>query len=89
SVKIDPDEAFLKNEQYPVLTMLSTGHALHVFLNGQLSGKQAYLLNFSLLSVFLAGTVYGSLENHKLTFISSVKLIAGINKISLLSIVVY
>ncbi|KAF9617391.1 hypothetical protein IFM89_036312 [Coptis chinensis] len=39
---------------------------------GQLSGKQ--------------GTVYGSLENHKLTFISSVKLIAGINKISLLSI---
>ncbi|KAF9606870.1 hypothetical protein IFM89_029469, partial [Coptis chinensis] len=73
-VKIDPDEAFLNNEQYPVLTVLSAGHALHVFLNGQLSGKQ--------------GTVYGSLENYKLTFISSVKLIAGINKISLLSIAV-
>ncbi|KAF9603695.1 hypothetical protein IFM89_037458, partial [Coptis chinensis] len=59
-IKIDPDEAFLKNEQYHVLTVLSAGHALHVFFNGQLLGKQ--------------GTVYGSLENHKLTFISSVAL---------------
>ncbi|XP_010262131.1 PREDICTED: beta-galactosidase isoform X1 [Nelumbo nucifera] len=70
-VKIDPNEAFLRNGQYPVLTVLSAGHALHVFINGQLSG-----------------TVYGSLENPKLTFSDKVKLIAGINKISLLSIAV-
>ncbi|EEF48062.1 beta-galactosidase, putative [Ricinus communis] len=36
----------------------------------------------------LAGTVYGSLENPKLTFSQNVKLTAGINKISLLSVAV-
>ncbi|XP_010242207.1 PREDICTED: beta-galactosidase [Nelumbo nucifera] len=70
-VQIDPNEEFLKSGQYPVLTVSSAGHALHVFINGQLSG-----------------TVYGSLENPKLTFSDNVKLIAGINKISLLSIAV-
>ena len=34
---------------------------------------------------FMIGTVYGSLENPKLTFSNNVKLRAGINKISLLS----
>ncbi|XP_038699384.1 beta-galactosidase-like isoform X2 [Tripterygium wilfordii] len=37
-VKIDPDEGFLKNGQNPLLTIFSAGHALHVFVNGQLSG---------------------------------------------------
>ncbi|KAL6984660.1 hypothetical protein U1Q18_018039 [Sarracenia purpurea var. burkii] len=50
---------------------MSAGHALHVFINGQLSG-----------------TVYGSLENPKLTFRNNVNLRAGINKISLLSVAV-
>ncbi|GFY98448.1 beta-galactosidase 4 [Actinidia rufa] len=67
-VNIDPDEGFLTNGQNPVLTVMSAGHALHVFINGQ-----------------LAGTVYGALENPKLTFSSNVNLRAGINKISLLS----
>ena len=67
-VNIHPNEGFLKNGQSPVLTVMSAGHALHVFINGQ-----------------LAGTVYGSLENPKLTFSNNVKLRAGINKISLLS----
>uniref|UniRef100_A0A5B7A327 Beta-galactosidase n=2 Tax=Davidia involucrata TaxID=16924 RepID=A0A5B7A327_DAVIN len=71
NVDIKPDEGFLKNGQYPVLTVMSAGHALHVFINGQLSG-----------------TVYGTLENPKLTFSDSVKLRAGINKISLLSVAV-
>ncbi|KAJ7979355.1 Beta-galactosidase [Quillaja saponaria] len=70
-VKIDPDEGFLKNGQSPLLTIFSAGHALHVFVNGQLSG-----------------TVYGSLENPKLTFSNNVKLTVGINKISLLSVAV-
>ncbi|XP_043720215.1 beta-galactosidase-like isoform X2 [Telopea speciosissima] len=68
-VKIDPNEGFLNNGQYPVLTVMSAGHALHVFINSELSG-----------------TAYGSLENPKLTFSESVKLRAGINKISLLSL---
>ncbi|KAF8388821.1 hypothetical protein HHK36_025501 [Tetracentron sinense] len=68
-VKIDPNEQFLKNGQYPVLTVLSAGHALHVFINDQLSG-----------------TAYGSLDYPKLTFSENVKLRAGFNKISLLSI---
>ncbi|KAH7844267.1 hypothetical protein Vadar_026249 [Vaccinium darrowii] len=37
-VNIQPNERFLKNEQYPVLAVMSAGHALQVFINGQLSG---------------------------------------------------
>ncbi|XVE54094.1 hypothetical protein DITRI_Ditri03aG0054000 [Diplodiscus trichospermus] len=70
-VKIDPNEGFLKSGQDPLLTIWSAGHALHVFINGQLSG-----------------TAYGGLENPKLTFSNNVKLRAGINKISLLSVAV-
>lgn len=39
SVKIDPTEDFLRSGKYPVLTVLSAGHALHVFVNGQLAGR--------------------------------------------------
>ncbi|KAF6152219.1 hypothetical protein GIB67_005873 [Kingdonia uniflora] len=70
-VNVDPDEEFLKNGQYPVFTVLSAGHALHVFLNGQLSG-----------------TAYGSLEDPRLTSNNNLKLRAGMNTISLLSIAV-
>ncbi|XP_022732674.1 beta-galactosidase-like [Durio zibethinus] len=70
-VQIDPTERFLTSGQNPLLTIWSAGHALHVFINGQLSG-----------------TVYGGLENPKLTFSNNVKLRAGINKISLLSVAV-
>jgi hypothetical protein len=39
SVHIDPSEGFLRSGKYPVLGVLSAGHALHVFINGQLSGR--------------------------------------------------
>ncbi|KAK7859240.1 beta-galactosidase 1 [Quercus suber] len=39
-VKIDANEEFLKSGYYPYLTVLSAGHALHVFINGRLSGRQ-------------------------------------------------
>ncbi|KAA3477195.1 beta-galactosidase-like [Gossypium australe] len=61
-VQIDSDEGFLRSGQDPLLTIWSAGHALHVFINGQ-----------------LLGTVYGGLENPKLTFSNNVKLRAGIN----------
>ncbi|RDX73527.1 hypothetical protein CR513_46853 [Mucuna pruriens] len=70
-VNIDANEGFLKNGQSPILTVMSAGHVLHVFINGKLSG-----------------TVYGGLGNPKLTFSEGVKLWAGNNKISLLSIAV-
>ncbi|XP_028789776.1 beta-galactosidase 1-like [Neltuma alba] len=70
-VVIDPSEKFLSNGKDPVLTILSAGHALHVFINGQPSG-----------------TVYGSLDFPKITFSESVKLRAGVNKMSLLSVAV-
>ncbi|PON85374.1 Glycoside hydrolase [Trema orientale] len=38
-ITISPNEGFLKNGQFPVLTIFSAGHALHVFVNGQLSGS--------------------------------------------------
>ncbi|XP_031486337.1 beta-galactosidase 1-like [Nymphaea colorata] len=70
-VNINGNEQFLKNGRYPVLTVMSAGHALHAFINGK-----------------LAGSVYGSLENPKLTLTTSVKLWAGSNRIALLSIAV-
>ncbi|OIT39414.1 PREDICTED: beta-galactosidase-like [Nicotiana attenuata] len=70
-VNVGSDEGFLKNGKDLFLTVMSAGHAMHVFINGQLSG-----------------TVYGGLDNPKLTYSGNVKLRAGINKISLLSVAV-
>ncbi|CAN6440626.1 unnamed protein product [Victoria cruziana] len=38
SVFIDQSEVFLTNGQLPTLSVQSAGHALHVFINGQLQG---------------------------------------------------
>ncbi|XP_031261051.1 beta-galactosidase-like isoform X1 [Pistacia vera] len=38
NVNIDPNEGFLKNEQDPLLTIMSAGHAVQVFVNGQQAG---------------------------------------------------
>ncbi|KAG7023656.1 hypothetical protein SDJN02_14682 [Cucurbita argyrosperma subsp. argyrosperma] len=51
-IMIDPNEGFLKSEQWPLLTIFSAGHVLHVFINGQLSGteyggSENYKLTFS------------------------------------------
>jgi len=54
-----------------MLTVMSAGHALHIFVNGQLTG-----------------TVYGSVEDPKLTYSGNVKLWSGSNTISCLSIAV-
>ncbi|GFZ04263.1 beta galactosidase 1 [Actinidia rufa] len=37
-VKIDSNEGFLRSGKNPVLKVYSAGHALHVFINGRLSG---------------------------------------------------
>jgi len=39
SVYINANEGFLKKGQSPLLTVMSAGHLLHVFINGQLSGE--------------------------------------------------
>ncbi|RWW08330.1 hypothetical protein GW17_00028244 [Ensete ventricosum] len=39
SVDISSAEEFLKGGKLPVLTVQSAGHALHIFVNGQLSGS--------------------------------------------------
>nr|XP_010910613.2 beta-galactosidase [Elaeis guineensis] len=70
-VNIGQDEQFLKNGKYPILSVLSAGHAMHIFINGQ-----------------PAGNVYGGLDNPKLTYSGNVKLWAGSNKISILSVAV-
>ncbi|KAE8699435.1 putative RNA binding protein [Hibiscus syriacus] len=73
-----------ENGKPPVLTVLSAGHALHVLINGQLSGG-----NGVFGSLFLVlGSSYGSLEFPKITFSQGVDLRAGIDTISLLSIAV-
>ncbi|KAK9947949.1 hypothetical protein M0R45_003544 [Rubus argutus] len=45
-ITIGPNEQFLKTGQYPILTVDSAGHALHVFINGQLSGSAYGTLEF-------------------------------------------
>lgn len=70
-IQIDETEDFLTSGNQPVLTVYSAGHAMHVFVNGLLSG-----------------TVYGSLEDPRLTFSQGVNLRAGLNEIALLSIAV-
>ncbi|PKA63661.1 Beta-galactosidase [Apostasia shenzhenica] len=70
-VNIGQDEQFLRTGIQPVLTVLSAGDALHVFVNGQ-----------------YAGNAYGGLNNPKLTFNGNVKMWAGSNKISILSVAV-
>ncbi|KAM3330816.1 hypothetical protein ACQJBY_027123 [Aegilops geniculata] len=70
-VDVAKNEQFLTSGKSPKLTVMSAGHALHVFVNGQLTG-----------------TVYGSVEDPKLTYTGSVKLWAGSNTISCLSIAV-
>ncbi|XP_075509695.1 beta-galactosidase-like isoform X1 [Primulina tabacum] len=92
-VNIASNEAFLKNGQLPLLTVMSAGHALHVFINGQLSGTMCIFLlvhrtNLHKISCSAIGTVYGSLDRTKLTFSGDVNLRVGINKISLLSVAV-
>lgn len=39
-MNIGADEGFLKNGEHPVLKVSSAGHALQVFINGQISGMQ-------------------------------------------------
>ncbi|KAB1207325.1 Beta-galactosidase 3 [Morella rubra] len=39
SVDISPSESFLHQGQYPTLSVQSTGHAMHVFINGHHSGS--------------------------------------------------
>ncbi|KAJ7978317.1 Beta-galactosidase [Quillaja saponaria] len=39
SVNINSSESFLRAAQHPTLTVQSTGHGLHVFINGHLSGS--------------------------------------------------
>ncbi|WOK97010.1 beta-galactosidase-like [Canna indica] len=71
TVDISSNEQFLKNGRSPYLTVMSAGHSLHVFVNGQ-----------------RAGTAYGGLDSSKLTYSGNVKLWAGRNKISILSVAV-
>ncbi|XP_020223363.1 beta-galactosidase 1 [Cajanus cajan] len=49
-VVIDPNEGFLRNGNDPVLTVFSAGHALHVFINGQLTGTAYGSLEFPKLT---------------------------------------
>ncbi|PRQ42599.1 putative beta-galactosidase [Rosa chinensis] len=46
NITIGPNEQFLRTGQYPILTVDSAGHALLVFINGQLSGSAYGTLEF-------------------------------------------
>ncbi|EYU31167.1 hypothetical protein ABFS82_08G239400 [Erythranthe guttata] len=71
SVDIGSSESCLSGGKLPTLIVQSNGHALHVFVNEELSGS-----------------AFGTRENRRLTFKEKVKLRAGSNKISLLSVAI-
>ncbi|KAF6146135.1 hypothetical protein GIB67_015573 [Kingdonia uniflora] len=39
SVEVSPSESFLNGGEWPTLNVVSKGHVMHVFINGQLSGS--------------------------------------------------
>ncbi|KAK7329697.1 hypothetical protein VNO77_23872 [Canavalia gladiata] len=67
-VNIDPNEGFIKNGQSPVLTVMSAGHALHVFINGQLSGTVYGGLEFPKLT--FSDSVKLRVGNNKISLLS-------------------
>lgn len=52
-VDIGSSESFLHGGELPTLIVQSTGHAVHVFINGQLSGR-LFVSNFFLWTAFLS-----------------------------------
>ncbi|KAJ1433408.1 Glycoside hydrolase, family 35 [Sesbania bispinosa] len=68
SVNIDPNEGFIKNGQSPLLTVMSAGHALHVFINGQLSGTVYGGLDFPKLT--FSDNVKLRVGNNKISLLS-------------------
>ncbi|XP_014509817.1 beta-galactosidase isoform X2 [Vigna radiata var. radiata] len=67
-VNIDTNEGFIKRGQSPVLTVMSAGHALHVFINGQLSGTVYGGLEFPKLT--FSDRVKLRIGNNKLSLLS-------------------
>ncbi|CAJ2637955.1 unnamed protein product [Trifolium pratense] len=67
-VNISPNEAFLKNGQSPVLTAMSAGHVLHVFVNGQYSGTAYGSLENPKLT--FSGNVKMWVGNNKISLLS-------------------
>ncbi|KAJ8643446.1 hypothetical protein MRB53_005194 [Persea americana] len=68
-VTIGQNEGFLKNGEYPVLTVNSAGHALQVFVNGQLSGTAYGSVNDPRLT--FSGKVKLWAGNNKISLLSS------------------
>ncbi|XP_027089797.1 beta-galactosidase 3 [Coffea arabica] len=71
SIDISPSESFFRGGQNPTLFVQSRGHAVHVFINGKLSGS-----------------AYGTHQSISVRFNGPVNLLAGTNRIALLSIAV-
>nr|KYP36940.1 Beta-galactosidase [Cajanus cajan] len=67
-VNIDANEGFIKNGQSPVLTVMSAGHALHVFINGLLSGTVYGGLDFPKLT--FSDSVKLRVGNNKISLLS-------------------
>ncbi|KAK4789818.1 hypothetical protein SAY86_017122 [Trapa natans] len=67
-VYIDSKEGFLRGGKWPVLSVLSAGHALHVFVNGQRLGSTYGSLEFPKLS--FSQSVKLSLGVNKISLLS-------------------
>ncbi|XP_071702809.1 beta-galactosidase 3-like isoform X2 [Rutidosis leptorrhynchoides] len=78
SVDIDSSESFLRGGELPKLLVQSSGHVLHVFINGEHSGM--------FFRHPFVGSGFGSRKHRKVTYKENINLRAGSNKIALLSV---
>ncbi|XP_015973400.3 beta-galactosidase [Arachis duranensis] len=67
-VNIDPNEGFIKSGKWPLLTVMSAGHALLVFINGQHSGTSYAGADFPKLT--FNQTVNVRAGNNKISLLS-------------------
>lgn len=98
SVDIGATESFLHGGELPTLIIQSTGHAVHIFINGQLSGMSlstVWPINFhervsdmQNLIYWIPGSAFGTRQNRRFTYKGKINLHSGTNRIALLSVAV-
>lgn len=98
---IGSSESFLHGGELPTLVLQSMGHAVHIFVNGQLSGELSIrvligsfitliglMKMVTLINLINLGSAFGTRENRRIRYIGKVNLHAGTNRIALLSVAV-
>jgi hypothetical protein len=95
-VDINPSEKFLQGGNPLSLSVQSAGHALHIFINGQLQGFHLRLFSCLYNTTVVeteyndftsgVGSASGTREDKRISYKGDVNLRAGTNKVAILSV---